>query len=71
MVSGTNGSTPGPIPLGQMGVAVHTHSEQYAESQSQASQVGLYLGKDGKMYDKSHGLGLDGDVESGGNAGEK
>jgi hypothetical protein len=70
MVAGTNGSTPGPIPLGQMGVAVHMHSEQYP-SQSQASQIGLYLGKDEKLYDKSHGPGLDGDVESNGNSGEK
>jgi hypothetical protein len=48
-------------------VAVHTHSEQYTG----ASQYGVYIGKDGQLYDKPHGLDINGDVESGGSAGEK
>ena len=70
MVSKANGPTV-PIPLNRMEVSVHTHSEQYRESGLQTSQYGLYLGKDGQLYDKSNGLGIDGEVESGEDAGKK
>jgi len=51
----------GPIPLGRMGVAVHTTSEQYPASHR--SQYGSYLGTDGQISDKPLGLGIDDDVE--------
>jgi hypothetical protein len=66
MVSKTNESTTVPIPLNRMEVSVHTHSEQYGESSSKASQYALYLGED----DKPNGLGVDGDVESAADAGK-
>jgi len=54
----------GPVPLngmGPMGVAIHTHTEQYPTSQ--ASPYGLYIGADGRLCDKPRGLGIDDDVE--------
>jgi hypothetical protein len=62
VVSNTNGSTtaPVPIPLDRMEVSVHTHSEQYGESGSQASQYGLYIGADGELHEKPRpGVGVD------------
>jgi len=69
-VSKAGGSTTVPVPLNRIEVTVHTHSEQYGESGSQASQYGLYLGADGQLYDKPNGLGVDGDLESAGEAGK-
>jgi len=67
VASGANGNSAGPIPLKKMEVTVHTHSEQCADG----SQYGLYISKDGQLYDKPHGLGIDGDIENGGSVGEK
>jgi len=48
-----------------MDVAVHTHFEHCPDSQSQGNSA------DGQLYDKPHGVGIDGDVESGGSSREK